>query len=107
MNFIEKTIAKKVMGNLTKNLPKIEKTLLEKMPDLSEKYDIGNFENPVLLVKPMKDQATGKTRLTVFLMVQQENEPEAAIEYLAGPYTAEHLLEILESMDIENINLSI
>ena len=37
MNFIEKTIAKKVMGNLTKNLPKIEKTLLEKMTDLSEK----------------------------------------------------------------------
>lgn len=107
MNFIEKTIARKVMGNLTKNLPKIEKTLLEKMPDLSEKYDIGNFENPVLLVKPMKDKATGKTRLTVFLMVQQENEPEAQIEYLAGPYTAEHLLEILESMDIDNINLSI
>jgi hypothetical protein len=107
MNFIEKTIAKKVMGNLTKNLPKIEKTLLDKMPDLSEKYDIAEFENPVLLVKPMKDQGTGKTRLTIFLMVQEQNDPEAHLEYLAGPYTSEHLLEILEDMDIDNINLGI
>ena len=105
MNFIEKTIAKKVLSNLTKNLPKIEKTILEKLPDLSEKYNITDFENPIILLIPMEDKATKNTRLTAFLMVQEKNQPEAPVEYLAGPYTAEHLLELLNGMDIDNINL--
>jgi len=105
MNFIEKTIAKKVLTNLTKNLPKIEKTILEKLPDLSEKYNITDFENPVILLIPMEDKATKNTRLTAFLMVQEKNQPEAPLEYLAGAYTTEDLLELLNGMDIDNINL--
>ena len=53
----------------------------------------------------MEDKATKNTRLTAFLMVQEKNQPEAPVEYLAGPYTAEHLLELLNGMDIDNINL--
>ena len=105
MNFIEKTIAKKVLTNLTKNLPKIEQTILDKLPEISEKYSITEFENAIVLLTPLEDKGTGKKRLAVFLMVQEKNQPEAPIEYLAGPYTAENLLSILNDMDIENLPL--
>lgn len=105
MNFIEKTIAKKVITNLSKNLPKIEETILGKLPEISEKYSIAEFENPVVLLIPLQDKGTGKIRMAVFLMVQEKNQPEAPIEYLAGPYTSENLLSILNDMDIENLPL--
>ena len=107
MNFIEKTIAKKVVTNLSKNLPKIEQTILEKIPNLAEKYILEEYENPVIVIIPMKDQATGKIRLTAFLMAQEKDQPEAQLEYLAGPYIAEHLLELLEGMDIDNLNINL
>ena len=107
MNFIEKTIAKKVVTNLSKNLPKIEQTILEKIPNLAEKYILEEDENPVIVIIPMKDQATGKIRLTAFLMAQEKDQPEAQLEYLAGPYIAEHLLELLEGMDIDNLNINL
>ena len=107
MNFIEKTIAKKVITNLSKNLPKIEQTILEKIPNLAEKYILKEDENPVIIIIPMKDQATGKMRLTAFLMAQEKDQPEAQLEYLAGPYIAEHLLELLEGMDIDNLNINL
>lgn len=105
MNFIEKTIAKKVITNLTNNLPKIEQTILGKLPEISEKYSITEFENAVVLLTPLEDKNTGKKRLAVFLMVQEKNQPEGPIEYLSGPYTAENLLSILNDMDIENLPL--
>jgi len=107
MNFIEKTIAKKVVTNLSKNLPKIEQTILEKIPHLAEKYILEEDENPVIILIPMKDQATRKMRLTAFLMAQEKDQPEAQLEYLAGPYISEHLLELLEGMDIDNLNINL
>lgn len=107
MNFIEKTIAKKVVTNLSKNLPKIEQTILEKIPNVKEKYILQEDENPVIVLIPMQDQATGKIRLTAFLMAQEKDQPEAQLEYLAGPYIAEHLLELLEGMDIDNLNINL
>lgn len=105
MNFIEKTIAKKVISNLAKNLPKIEQSLLDKIPDLQEKYQIMDDEDPIILIKPMKDAKTKKLRLVLFLAVQMKDHPDGNIEILEKPFTSYDLLKVIESIDIENLNI--
>jgi hypothetical protein len=105
MNFIEKTIAKKVISNLAKNLPKIEQSLLDKIPDLQERYQIMDDEDPIILIKPMKDAKTKKLRLVLFLAVQMKDHPDANIEILEKAFTSYDLLKVIEGIDIENLNI--
>jgi hypothetical protein len=105
MNFIEKTIAKKVISNLAKNLPKIEQSLLDKIPELKEKYQIMSDEEPIILLRPMTDLKTGKSRLVLFLAIQIKNLPESQIEIIEKPFTISDLLKVIENIDVENINI--
>jgi hypothetical protein len=105
MNFIEKTIAKKVISNLAKNLPKIEQSLLDKIPDLQQRYQIMDDEDPIILIKPMKDAKTKKLRLVLFLAVQMKDHPDANIEILEKAFTSYDLLKVIEGIDIENLNI--
>jgi len=107
MNFIEKTIAKKVISNLAKNLPKIEQSLLDKIPDLQQRYQIMDDEDPIILIKPMKDAKTKKLRLVLFLAVQMKDHPDANIEILEKAFTSYDLLKVIEGIDIENLNIQL
>ena len=68
MNFIEKTIAKKVVTNLSKNLPKIEQTILEKIPNLAEKYILEEDENHSYNI----DEPSATDKLSSFIDIYTE-----------------------------------